>query len=83
MRPAAVRGEYWVDGQLVVVENIPAEVCSSCGEAVVTLVVHGQLDRLFAAPPAPRRTLSVPVYDFEDATPAADEARPTAEARAD
>ena len=69
MQARRVRSAFWHDDRLVVVEDIPAMVCSACGEQFYednTVVV---LDLLrgggFPADRA-RGELSVPVFSFFD-----------------
>ncbi len=48
--------------QIIVVEHIPAEVCSVCGDVLFAPETIEQLDALRSSPPSPKR--SVPLYEF-------------------
>ena len=56
-----------VDGQLILIERVPAEICGQCGETVFTETVAAALQRLVLVRPPGARTTAVPTYDFEDA----------------
>ena len=51
-------------GQLIVVKNVPAEVCVQCGDELFTPDTTRQLLELSKTPPVPAATLKVPVYDL-------------------
>ena len=52
------------DGNLVILENVPAEVCLQCGEILVSpSVVERMQEKVWAGKP-PKRTAHVPVYDL-------------------
>jgi YgiT-type zinc finger domain-containing protein len=57
---------FWRDGQLFMVQGIPAIVCDRCGEEHIAAATAEGLealrDRLDLATPAAR--MEVPVYDF-------------------
>lgn len=64
-----VNQDYWVRGELVVIENIPSGVCIRCGERVLKADVGKQviallsdLDGLQSA-----RKIHVPVLEFRHA----------------
>lgn len=53
--------------QVVVFENVPAEVCDQCGETLFSGPVVDKLNGLlWSMPPAPR-TMEAPVYDLSAA----------------
>lgn len=58
---------FWINGQLIVVENVPAGVCPRCGEKVVTADVGQWIAELIRSSEriakAPR--ISVPAIKFE------------------
>jgi YgiT-type zinc finger domain-containing protein len=41
-----VHQDFWIGGQLIVVENVPAGVCPQCGEKVVQATVGRHLAEL-------------------------------------
>ncbi len=53
------------DGRVVVIENVPAEVCAQCGEEYIRPEVARKIQRLVWEEPSPKKTLKVPYYDFE------------------
>ncbi|MFH1861511.1 MAG: type II toxin-antitoxin system MqsA family antitoxin [bacterium] len=62
-----VTQDFWIRGQLIVVEDVPAGVCPRCGEKVIRAEVGrriakliGDSDRLKRA-----RKLSVPTVKFD------------------
>ena len=59
-----VTAENWWGEQLVLVENVPAWVCRSCGERYFDAATCRSLDALRAAPPDSGRFLELPVYAF-------------------
>lgn len=76
VHPAEVRSAFWHDDRLVVVEDIPALLCCTCGEqyyddsTVVMLdLLRGKGFRLESA----RSALSVPVFSFRDGAGTASE----------
>jgi len=61
--------DFWVRGKLIVIERVPAGVCSQCGERVVRADVGHSIARLLGdARHLPKaRTLTVPVIRFAQA----------------
>jgi YgiT-type zinc finger domain-containing protein len=59
--------DFWIKGQLIVVENVPAGVCPRCGEKVVKADVGQWVAELIKSSEriakAPR--ISVPAIKFE------------------
>ena len=62
-----VTAENWWGGQLALVENVPAWICSDCGEKYFDADTCKQLDQLRRKPPDAERTLKIPVYSFRPA----------------
>jgi len=56
-----------VDGELVVCENLPAQICSQCGEAYFSPLVSRQIDEIIARRKGlkPLRYETVPVFSPE------------------
>jgi len=55
--------------RVVIIRNVPAQVCSQCGEIVevqLDFSLKKKLLRLTESSPVPRRTVEVPVYDIGD-----------------
>ena len=68
---AKARTNIWRGDSLIVVEDIPAQLCELCGEqyydTLVSETVRAMLDDLSAATPA--RVMEVPVYSLEGKIP--------------
>ena len=60
-----VNVERWHEGQLLVVKNVPAEVCARCGERFFHGDVAEFIYEKLQAHEAPDEILSVPAWDFE------------------
>jgi len=62
-----INQDFWINGQLIVVENVPAGVCPRCGEKVVKAEVGQWIAELIKSSEriakAPR--ISVPAIKFE------------------
>jgi YgiT-type zinc finger domain-containing protein len=41
-----IKQDFWIAGQLIVVENVPAGVCPQCGEKIVNATVGRHLAEL-------------------------------------
>ena len=54
------------EGRVVIVENVPAEVCTQCGEKLIGPEVVEKIQRLVWEQPSPKRSVEVPVYDFAE-----------------
>ncbi|MFA4835728.1 MAG: type II toxin-antitoxin system MqsA family antitoxin [Dehalococcoidia bacterium] len=54
------------EGKVYILENIPAEVCSQCGEVLLRPVVLERMHQLVWSGRVPRRTIKVPVYDLAE-----------------
>jgi YgiT-type zinc finger domain-containing protein len=66
MREKQIKQEFWIKGKLIVIEDVPAGVCSLCGEKVVKAEVGRQIAALIEDSKRRRktRTMSVPVVRF-------------------
>ncbi len=53
-------------GRVVIIENVPAEVCTQCGEKLLRPEVGEKIQRLVWEQPAPKRRADVPVYDMAE-----------------
>ena len=53
-------------GKVYILENVPAEVCSQCGEVLLRPEVLEKMQQLVWSGVAPRRTTQVPVYDLAE-----------------
>ncbi len=57
--------ELWVDGKLIVIEDVPAKVCENCGEKYFSAKVSKQIDALLESAGEAKRKLEVPVFSFK------------------
>lgn len=61
-----IKQDFWIKGELIVVEDVPAGVCPRCGEKVVKAVVGKEIEKLIRSSEriaqAPR--ISVPAVKF-------------------
>jgi addiction module HigA family antidote len=67
LEPGKTKLEFWLGEQLVVVQDMPADVCRRCGEAYLSYINSASLDRLRSKSdkPEPEQFLSVPVYSAQ------------------
>ncbi len=56
---------YEDDNKYLFIENVPAEVCNSCGEKTYSPDVTDKLLRYSKKQFKPSKTIEVPVYSFE------------------
>lgn len=64
-----VNQDYWIKGELVIIENIPSGVCIRCGERVVKADVGKQIFNLLSDSTELQsaRKIHVPVLEFKQA----------------
>ncbi|NOT61744.1 MAG: YgiT-type zinc finger protein [Acidobacteria bacterium] len=64
-----IQQDFWIKGQLIVVENVPAGVCPQCGEKIVNAETGQQIAATLAKPDAMNvtRTINVPVVSLKAA----------------
>lgn len=59
----------WIDGDLVVIENVPARVCRGCGETFYEDGITARVERLQAGRsdrPEPVRTIEAEVFAWSE-----------------
>jgi YgiT-type zinc finger domain-containing protein len=56
-----VNRQHWLNGQLYILENVPAEVCSDCGERYFHAATLDKIDQLLQAEHPVKKTLNVEV----------------------
>lgn len=61
---AEVTFTYEQEGEFLIIENAPAEICTNCGEKMYSPDVTDTLLRLARTTAKPTRKIEVPVYDF-------------------
>ena len=54
------------EGRVIIIENVPAEVCTQCGEKVFRPEAVEKIQRLVWEQPSPKRRVEVPVYDLAE-----------------
>jgi YgiT-type zinc finger domain-containing protein len=66
MQEQKINQDFWIKGNLIVIESVPAGVCPQCGEKVVNAQVGQRLATLLAnLNQLPQeKTLNVPVISF-------------------
>ena len=53
-------------GNIYILENVPADVCSQCGEVLISPEILERVRKMAWAGGKPRRKAEVPVYDLAD-----------------
>lgn len=66
-RQARVSVEHWSDGQLMIVRNVPAQVCDRCGERFFLCDIADFVYTKLQAGDSPDEILSIPAWDFDRA----------------
>lgn len=67
LQPRRIETAFWRDGGLIVIRNIPAMVCPTCGEEFVGDQTAIGLDQMRSAgftPHAATARMMVPVFDY-------------------
>ena len=61
-----VKMDFWIKGNLLVIEDVPAGVCPQCGEKIVNAKVGKQLSAILENSNGKQvaRNITVPVYQF-------------------
>ncbi|OHB89948.1 MAG: hypothetical protein A3E19_00715 [Planctomycetes bacterium RIFCSPHIGHO2_12_FULL_52_36] len=67
MQEKLVKQDFWVKGELIVVEGVPAGVCPQCGEKIVRASVGQWIDRLIKNSARIKKAakISVPTIKFD------------------
>ena len=61
-----VRVDFWWEGKLYLIEDVPVGLCKQCGEKYFTARVSKEMDELVKSKTV-ERTLQVPVKRFKEA----------------
>lgn len=66
VRERLIKQDFWIKDQLVVIDDVPAGVCETCGEKVVRADVARQIAQIVRDPERRRSAtvISVPVIKF-------------------
>ncbi len=69
LRPGKTTLEFWRGQELIVIKDLPADVCEQCGEAYLSVETSERLDRFLADYPQhkPERYLAVPQFSAAQA----------------
>ena len=61
-----IKQDFWIQGRLVVIENVPAGVCSRCGSKVVRAEIGKRLATILQRPDkwSKASVMSVPVVEL-------------------
>ena len=51
-------------GRVIIIENVPAEVCTQCGEQLLRPEVAERIQKIVWESPTPTRKAEIPVYDL-------------------
>jgi YgiT-type zinc finger domain-containing protein len=62
--PEKVTYTIEVEGQLTVIENVPARVCLETGEQLFSAETVERIQRLISGKQKPARMMEVPVFEF-------------------
>lgn len=62
--PEKVTYTVEVDGQLIVIERVPARVCLETGEQLFSAETVERIQQLIFSKQKPSRMMEVPVYEF-------------------
>ena len=54
--------DFRFNGELVVIDNLPVEVCLQCGEKVLSPAVSQKIDEVLARKKKPKKYINIPVY---------------------
>jgi len=62
-----IKQDFWIKGDLIVIEDVPAGVCPQCGEKIVRGDVGRQIATIIAdiEKAQPVRSITVPVLQFK------------------
>jgi HTH-type transcriptional regulator / antitoxin MqsA len=66
MQAAHIKQDFWIKGNLIVIEDVPAGVCPQCGEKIVNAVTGQQIAAVLADTKSVQkaRRISVPVISL-------------------
>lgn len=66
MQEKHIKQDFWIKGNLIVIEDVPAGVCPQCGEKIVNAVTGQQIAALLADTKTVQkaRKISVPVISL-------------------
>jgi len=56
--------EFRIKGELIVIEDVPAEVCNRCGQKYLSAQTDAGIEQLFKTKPHADKTITVPVFQW-------------------
>jgi YgiT-type zinc finger domain-containing protein len=59
-----IQMDFRYKGKLIVIEDIPSQVCVKCGEKLISAVTSKDIDDILASDTKPVRKISVPVLPY-------------------
>ncbi len=60
----AIQYSQEFEGKFFIIENVPAKVCSQCGEIIISETVAEKIQKLVWSGAKPKRIAQVPVYEI-------------------
>ena len=67
--PQIVNLEFRVKGELIMIEEVPADVCNRCGEKYLSAEVDAGVERLLQNEPQAQKIITVPVFKWRSVEP--------------
>lgn len=62
--PRTTQIDFRVKGELIMIEDVPAEVCNRCGEKYLSAEVDAGIEELLRRNPTADKTITVPVFKW-------------------
>ncbi len=59
-----IQMDFRYKGKLIVVEDVPSQVCAKCGEKLLSATTSKDIDELLASDEKPIRKITVPVLPY-------------------
>ena len=63
LEPRTIRYSQEYRGNFCIIENVPARVCTQCGEIILSESIAEKIQRIIWTGATPERTETVPVYE--------------------
>ncbi len=62
--PQTTHVDFRVKDGLIMIEEVPAEVCNRCGEKYLSAEVDAGIEQLLKSKPTAEKTITVPVFKW-------------------
>ncbi|MGD0857450.1 MAG: YgiT-type zinc finger protein [Dehalococcoidia bacterium] len=59
-----IQMDFRYKGKLIVIEDIPSQVCVKCGEKLIAAAISKDIDKILASDEKPVRNMTVPVLPY-------------------